>query len=266
MNSELELLAYSNNLFSLKNKVAIITGASRGLGKAISAGFASVGANVILVSRSEDHLLKTHNEIRNAGFLSRYYPIDINNYSKVNEMIKESIMNLGKIDILVNCAGVAYGYESENYPEDKWDETYSTNLKAAFNMCKMVSRKMIKKGNGGSIINITSIAAVLASPNNPAYNASKGGLKMMTKALAADWGKYNIRVNNLGPGYFKTKINKISWNDKTMRKIRSERCLLNRWGSPNEIIGPAIFLASEASSFVTGQDLYVDGGFLSKSL
>jgi len=124
----------------------------------------------------------------------------------------------------------------------------------------------MKKNKSGSIINITSLNAELAFPNNPAYVASKGGLKMLSKALARDWGIYGIRVNNLGPGYIKTDMTEASFNNKTTRKEREERTMLGRWGEVDDLIGPCVFLASDASEYITGQDIYIDGGWLGKGL
>jgi len=248
------------NIFSLKNKVAIVTGASRGLGKAIALGFLDSGAKVVLASRDIEKNKKYY------GKNSLLINTDVTKNEDLMNLINQTMSKFKKIDILVNCAGFTKGKISQNYSETDWKQTMDTNLNSIFQLCKIVGTKMIKLKNGGSIINITSIASVLASPKNPAYNASKGGLSLLTKALAADWAKHNIRVNNLGPGYFNTELNKNSWNNQRKRKIRSNRTLMKRWGEPNEIIGPAIFLASNASSYVTGQDIYVDGGFLIKSL
>jgi len=256
---------FPNNLFSLKDKVAIITGSSRGIGEAISYGFANAGSKTILASRSEKKLKSISNNINNNGGQCIAIPTDVTNHSELEMLVEKSISVFGKIDILVNSAGVAFGMESQDYSQKLWNQTYMTNLKSVFDLCQLVAKNMIEN-NGGSIINITSIAAILASPKNPAYNATKGGLKQLSKAFAADWAKYNIRVNNLGPGYINTELNKKSWSNSYLREERANRSLLQRWGQPTELIGPAIFLASEASSFITGQDIYVDGGFLVKSL
>lgn len=254
------------DLFSLKGKVAIVTGASRGLGKAIALGFSGAGAKVVLAARGTKPLEAGEKAISDAGGQALGVRTDVTCYDDLKSLVNKTIEVFGNIDVLVNCAGQAKGVLSQDCSQEDWDLTYRTNLKSAFDLCQLVGRVMIKEGKGGSIINITSIAAELGSPGNPAYNASKGGLRQLTKGFAADWGTYNIRVNNLGPGYFHTEQNSVSWNDPELRSIRSNRCLLNRWAEPFEIVGPAIFLASDASSFVTGHDLYVDGGFLAKSL
>lgn len=201
--------------------------------------------------------------------LSKYFhyvECDITNKEEFHTVCKSIFSKHKKIDVLVNGAGVTFPENKEKfYPEDKWDITNDVNLKAAFHCSQTVIKYMIKKKNG-SIINFTSINAELGFPNNPAYVASKGGLKMLTKALAKDWGKFGIRVNNIGPGYMKTEMTKKSWLNSKLRNARTSRTLLNRWGEKKDIIGPCIFLASDASNYVTGQDLYVDGGWLANGL
>jgi len=159
----------------------------------------------------------------------------------------------------------ATGKPGEVYSGKDWDQTLKINLTASFN-CSETVIKFMKKQKSGSIINITSINAELGFPNNPAYIASKGGLKMLGKSLARDWGKYGIRVNNLGPGYFKTLMNKKSWENPRTRKARTVRTMLGRWGEIDELVGPCIFLASDASQYITGQDIYVDGGWTANGL
>ena len=173
------------------------------------------------------------------------------------------IDSLNKIDGLVNCAGITKGNTIFKYKELDWEDTYKVNLKAPYILSRMVAEKMLVNG-GGSIINITSLSSELGFPNNPAYVSSKGGLKQLTRSLAVDLGRYNIRVNNIGPGYIKTNMTKNGWKEN--RKKIEERTILGRWGEPEDLVGAAIFLLSDASSYVTGQDIYVDGGYLAKGL
>ena len=189
------------------------------------------------------------------------------NMSDIDNLINNVRQSYTKIDILINCAGISYAVQKKNelYPEKKWLETINVNLTSAFNCSQSVIFYMIKN-KSGSIINITSINAEVGFPRNPAYVASKGGLKMLGKALAKDLGRYGIRVNNIGPGYMKTEMTIKSWNDTKKRKARTSRTLVGRWGNKEEIIAPCIFLASDASSYVTGQDIYVDGGWLTNGL
>jgi len=253
----------TSNLFSLSNKVAVITGAAQGNGKAIAKGFLEAGAIVYFVDILKRKLLKTIKEINHKN--AKYIIADITNRNASKKIVSQTYNENSRIDILVNNAGVTISEPSESYSQENWDKTYKVNLKAAFQLSQLVAKHMIKQ-KSGVIINITSIGAEQGFPNNPAYVASKGGLKQLTKALARDWAKYNIRVNNLTPGYIKTNMNKKSWKDPVSRKERTQKTMLGRWGKPKDLVGPAIFLASNASSYVTGHDLYVDGGWLSKGL
>jgi gluconate 5-dehydrogenase len=140
------------------------------------------------------------------------------------------------------------------------------NLTAVFVLCKAVGQKMINSGEGGSIVNVTSIGAEQGFANNPSYAASKGGVKQLTKALAVEWGEYRVRVNNIVPGYTNTPMNAKSWSDPDLKEQRASNSVFKRWAEPSELVGPAIFLASQASSYVTGSDLVVDGGWLAKGM
>jgi NAD(P)-dependent dehydrogenase (short-subunit alcohol dehydrogenase family) len=183
-----------------------------------------------------------------------------------NKICEQIFKKHGKIDILINNAGMTFTKkDNEDYPIDKWEKTIKTNLTGAF-MCSQTVIKFMKKQKNGSIINMTSINAEIGFPNNPAYIASKGGLKMLTKSFAKDYGKYGIRVNNLGPGYIKTDMTKKSFKNKKTRIAREKQTLLGKWGEASDLIGPCIFLSSDASKYVTGQDVYVDGGWLANGL
>lgn len=253
----------TETLFSLTEKVAIVTGAARGNGKAIAEAYVRTGAIVYFVDILKEELVKTVNAIKSTK--AKYIVADITNEKDIKKIISQVYNKEHKIDILVNNAGITLPELSETYSDDKWEKTYAVNLKAPFKLSQMVVRHM-KRQKSGVIINITSLCSELGFSNNPAYVAFKGGLKQLTKALAKDWAKYNIRVNNLGLGYFKTEMTEKSWRNKKLRKERAARTMLNRWGGPDDIIGPAIFLASEASKYITGQDLYVDGGWLANGI
>jgi len=190
---------------------------------------------------------------------------DITNKDELEKIVEKIYKENGKIDILVNNAGITIGEPSESYKEEDWEKTYNVNLKAPFTLSQLVAKYMIKQ-RSGVIINIISLGAEQGFSNNPAYVAFKGGLKQLTKALAKDWAKYNIQVNNLGPGFIKTDMTKKSWNDLSLRAERSGRIMLDRWRESADLVGPAIFLASDASGYITGQDLYVDGGWLAKGI
>ena len=228
-------------MFSVKNKVVIVTGSSGGNGSAIVKGLEKLGAIV------------------EGGDLPSY---DITTDKHRKLLVQQALNHTGKIDGLINCAGITRGNNVFDYDDEDWENTYQVNLKAPFELSREVARYM--KNSGGSIINITSLNSELGFPNNPAYVAMKGGLKQLTKSLAVDLGKYNIRVNNVGPGYIKTNMTKQGWKDN--RKEIEDRTILGRWGEPEDLVGTIVFLLSSASSYITGQDIYVDGGYLTKGL
>ncbi len=233
------------SLFSLDSKVALVTGAANGNGKAIASGLKDAGASVLSLDLEDADIV-----------------CDVTDYDKMKDLLS----SFNKIDILVNNAGVTYPASFLTYPDDKWDRTYEVNLRAPFKLMQLVGEKMKTNKCGGSIINITSLNAELAFPDNPAYMAFKGALKQLTKSAAIDLGEYNIRVNNVGPGYFKTNMTRASWEDSKKYDARKNKTMLNRWGSPADLAGVAVFLASDASSYITSQDIYVDGGWSAKGL
>ena len=245
------------SIFSLEKKTALVTGGGRGIGAAIAVGLRDSGACVAVFDRSLP--VKLPEKIK-------YYTLDIGNRDELVVNFKRFLNDFREIDILVNNAGITLPAPSEEYAIENWYRTLDVNLSAAFFLCQLAGKQMIEQKKGGSIINLTSIGAAQGFPNNPAYGATKGGLKQLTKALATEWGKYGIRVNNLGPGYTHTPMNEKSWNDKKLRKLRQGCTLLGRWAEPEDMIGPVVFLASDASGYVTGIDLYVDGGWTTKGI
>jgi NAD(P)-dependent dehydrogenase (short-subunit alcohol dehydrogenase family) len=238
-------------LFSLEGRAAIVTGGSRGIGAAIAAGLAGAGANVTAVARSERADLP-------AGV--RYRRCDITAAGEFEKLVSQE----PRLDILVNAAGISLP-PSEGTDAERFERTLQANLSATYRACAAAAAVMQKSG-GGSIINVTSINSALGFPGNPGYVAAKGGLRMLTRALAVDYGKHDIRVNALAPGYIRTAMTAGSYADPAQRDARIARMIIGRYGEPDDLVGAAIFLASPASAYVTGTDLFVDGGWTAKGL
>ena len=249
------------NLFSIEGKVIIITGSGRGIGYQLAVELAKYSS--IIYSLDKKFTKKIP---KNLSSNIIQIKCDITDYKKIKQVFKKIFVKEKRIDVLINNAGVSFASQKKNqlYSEKDWAETINVNLTGSFYCSKEVIRYMLKQKNG-SIINVTSINAELGFPRNPAYNASKGGLKMLGKAFAKDWSKFGIRVNNIGPGYIKTEMTSKRFANKKTRLERQNQTLLGRWGEPNDLVGPCIFLASDASRYMTGQDLYIDGGWIINS-
>jgi len=248
-------------LFSVDGRIVIITGAGKGIGYHLAVNMAKRKAVVYCIDIKFPNTIP--NELTGLLFQEK---CDLLNKKEFEKICHKIFTNHGKIDVLINNAAVSYPEKiSKYYSEKKWNHTLQVNLTGCFNCSQSVIKYMIKKKKG-VIVNITSINSQLAFPNNPAYVSSKGGLKMLTKALARDWGKFGIRVNNLAPGYIKTGMTKKSYENKKARKNREKRTMLGRWGNLDDLIGPCVFLCSDASDYITGLDLYVDGGWIANGL
>ena len=247
--------------FRLVNKIALVTGASRGLGKAIALGLADAGADMVLASRNLTALKAVEGEIIHLGRNALALQVDVSQAASVHRMVAQATEAFGSIDILVNAAGITIRHPSEAYPEEDWEKVLDVNLKGTFLCCQAVAKGMIDQG-GGKIINIASLASVIGIPTVPAYTASKGGVVQLTKTLAIDWAKYHINVNAIGPGYFHTEMTVPLEKDPVRSSRIMARIPMGRWGMPEELQGIAVFLASDASAYMTGQTVYVDGGWL----
>ena len=245
----------NKKLFNIKNFVTIVTGSGRSIGLKIAAGFYEYGAKVIRI----DLNLKKHKLYKFDDYI-----IDLTKQKLVDRCVNEIKHKCGRIDVLINNAGVTIN--STNFYDEKiLKKTLSVNLIAAYNLSNKVC-KIMSKRKKGSIINITSLAAERGFIGNPSYQVSKAGLKQLTKALACDWGQKNIRINNVCPGYIKTPMTMRSFKNSKLKKNRDTRMILKRWGEPKDLVGPCIFLASDSSSYITGSDIFVDGGWLAKGL
>ncbi|MGG4168425.1 glucose 1-dehydrogenase [Rossellomorea vietnamensis] len=245
--------------FSLKGKLAVVTGAGRGIGRAISIGLAESGSDVVLLSRTKDDLEETAGVIEKLGRKAHIIPTDVTSREEINKVITY-IENHGlSIDILINNAGMNIRSEALSVTDDEWQKIMDTNLKSAFMMSQEVGRHM-KERRRGKIINIASVAGHVALRTGVVYASTKAAMIQMTKVLAMEWGKYNINVNSIGPWYFKTPLTKeLLQNEKYVNDILAVTPL-KRIGELEELVGPAVFLSSDASNYITGQTLYVDGG------
>lgn len=246
-------------LFSLSGKVALITGSSRGLGREMALAFAKAGADIVIVSRKLDACEKVAAEVEALGRRAFPYACHVGRWDQVNNLVDVIYKHFGKVDILVNNAGKSPLYESlVDVSEAMWDSVLSLNLKGPFRLSALVGKRMAD-GDGGSIINISSIAAVRPSSNEVPYAAAKAGLHAITLALADTYGP-KVRVNCIMPGAFLTDISK-AWNMETAMKRFENQTAIRRPGRPEEIIGSALYLASDASSYTTGSIIPVDGGY-----
>lgn len=247
-------------LFDLTGKTAIITGGSRGLGKEMAEGLAEAGANVMLCARREEWLNETLDEFRGRGFTAEGEICDVSKAEDVQRVVDKTVEKFGKVDILINNAGISWGEMPEDMPLEKWQKVLDVNLTGCFLMAQACAREMLKN-NSGSIINIASIAGLKSSANGPfyaGYVASKAGLIGLTRELAASWGRRGIRVNAIAPGFFHSRL-ADSVIDIYERSIQ-ENNVIPRVGKEGELKGTAVFLASDASSYITGQTIIVDGG------
>lgn len=241
----------------LTGKIAIVTGASRGLGAAIAEGLCNAGMIVYGIGRSQASIISHDN--------FSYTSCDVLDKASLTEIFKNVETAHDALSCLVNVAGITLPNTQGIMNDDAFDKTMAVNLKATHWIAQMAFANM-KRQRRGSIVNITSIGGLMGFPNNPSYAASKGGLEALTRALAVDFGKCNVRVNNIAPGYFTTDMTAKSYLDEKMQQERSDRTILGRWGKPEELIGPTLFLASDKSSYVTGTTLVVDGGWTAKGL
>jgi len=252
----------SQNLFDLKGKVALITGAVHGLGMAMAKGLGNAGATIVVNNYSEDKLQSAVEEYKACGLDAHGYVFDVTDEKAVIESIAKIEKEVGPIDILINNAGIIKRTPLEEMEVADFEQVIKVDLVSPFIVSKHVVKGMIKR-KGGKIINICSMMSELGRNTVGAYAAAKGGLKMLTKNMATEWAKYNIQTNGIGPGYFATsqtapiRVDGHPFNDFIIHRTPAAR-----WGNPDDLQGAAVFLSSKASDFVNGQVLYVDGGIL----
>lgn len=253
-------------LLSLTDKVAVVTGGGRGIGKFIAKGLAEAGANIVLASRKFENCVAAAKEVEALGVRSLPVQCDLEKVEDIGRLIEAAMKSFGRIDILVNNAGLTWGAPSLEYPLDKWEKVINVNLRAVFLLCKEVANIMVKQGRG-KIINITSVLSFRGATEemNAAlpYNASKGAINALTLDLAVKLAKHHINVNGIAPGYFDTDLIKYAKQDENFTKKFLGRIPMARLGGEDDIKGAAVFLASDASNYITGHILCVDGGYLS---
>ncbi len=255
-------MTYSDR-FSVAGKNILLTGAAGGIGMTLLEGLMGAGALVVASTRRPD----TNWRGLDKKFGDRFVPVicDLADTEQIRAMIKVIEEDYNGCDVLINNASDCPHAQENHYDLTLLQNTMKVTLEAAYLLCGEIAPKMAGRGRG-SIINITSINAVRAWPASPAYITSKSALRMLTKAVARDFGEYGVRANNLSPGYFHTRINEASFNDPVRHEERRSHTMLGRWGNLDDLVGPCIFLASDASAYVTGVDLHVDGGWVAKGM
>lgn len=249
--------------FGLDGKVAVVLGGTSGIGKAIALGLAAAGADVAAISRRKEKVEETAAEIEKlSGKRATTVAVDVLDQKMVAKAFEKVTVERGSLDILVNSAGATIKKPSVDLTEDEWDRVVDTNLKALFFACQAAAKIMISRGAGGKIINIASLASFVGLNEVAAYCASKGGVLALTRELGREWAAHRINVNAIAPGVFRTPLNEHLLDIKERHDMFVTRTPMGRIGNPDELVGAAIYLASPASDFVTGQSIVVDGGFL----
>jgi gluconate 5-dehydrogenase len=252
-----------NGLFNLSGKTALVTGGSRGIGLGVAQGLASHGADIAIIARNEGQLQAAKEKIqKDSGKKVWTFSFELGNTKGIEKLFENIISETKGINILVNCAGTTARGAAEDVELQTWNRIVEVNMTAVFVLSQVFCRHRRQVGKGGKIINIGSLMCHGCRPTTTAYAASKGGLLMITRSLAVEWAKYNINVNAIGPGFIATDLTTKLQADEDFNKWVLSRTPFARWGQPEDVAGTAVFLASSASDFVTGQILYVDGGWV----
>ena len=245
--------------FDLKGKVAVVTGASRGLGQYFGRALAKAGADLVITSRKVEDLAAFQQEIEGLGRRALPLPLDLRNLESISNAAEQALAHYGNIDILVNNAGCNVRKPALDVSWDDWNLVLDTNLRGSFFVAQAFARSMVERGYG-RIINIGSVTSVFGYAGLAPYCASRGGIKQLTMSLADEWGSRGVTVNCLAPGWFKTKQNAVLYENQKWVEYITDRIPLKRPGQPNDLEGAVVFLASDASAYITGQTLLVDGG------
>lgn len=250
-----------NELFSLEGRVALVTGASGGIGREIAYGLAMAGAGVALSGRSSERIAQTHAKIRASGGKAIECPSELRELGTIDPLIKAVAASLGPIDILVNCAGINRREPVLDVTPDTYSEILDINLRTPYFLCQAVVPEMAKKG-GGKIVNIGSLTTTWGVGNLSIYGMSKSAIGQMTRVMAVEWAQYNVQVNCICPGWIKTELTRPLWSDPERSKWILDRVPSGRPGTPEDLVGVSIYLSSPASNYTTGQTFFIDGGFL----
>jgi 2-deoxy-D-gluconate 3-dehydrogenase len=255
---------YNGVVFDFSGKVAVVTGASSGIFQAVAKGYAEAGASVAIVDVNIKGAEETKKAIEDMGGKAAVYKCDVSNVPMIVETVAQIIKDFGKIDMLINGAGVLARSKSEEYPEDKWDFVMNVQAKGTFFMCREVGRHMLERGEGGKIVNCSSMLAWSGGYLVPSYAAAKAAITQFTKSLCNEWSQFGINVNAIAPGYIQTDITRPIHDDPTRNRTIMDRLPVGRWGTPEDLVGPFLFLGSPAAEYIHGTILPVDGGWLAR--
>ncbi len=252
-------MSFIEENYNFKGKTVVVTGSSRGLGREIALVFSKAGANLVLASRNLEKLQEVAEEIKNEGGIALPFQVDVTSKADVEALMDKACEKFGQIDVLINNAGVIYRVPAAQMSEEQWDETIAVNLKGTFLCSQAAGKRMIEK-RSGKIVSISSEKGLIGFPERSAYCASKGGIVMLTRALAVEWAPYNVRVNAIAPTYIETEMTRDILNDPEKYQEIIDNIPMKRVCKPHDLFGAIMLFASDASSLITGQTLPVDGG------
>ena len=253
------------NIFSLEGKTAVVLGGTSGIGRTLSLGLADAGADVIASARRQGHIDQTAAEIERRGRRTMRLCSDVRNRASLEELLAASLQRFGHVDILINCAGIIKRLPTLTMPEEEWNDVVDTNLTGTLRACQTFGKHMLERGYG-RIVNIASLNSFVALNEVAAYAASKAGVVSLTRSLAVEWSRKGVTVNAIAPGVFRTALNADLLDNSSRGQELLTRTPMGRFGKVEELVGAAVYLSSDAASFVTGQTLIVDGGFLASGV